>query len=186
LTIFRWQLKNDIFYFYFYLLLWSKMNFKFHNMMIWCSRNINVENIQNSLMNKKKEKQHLSEIKSFVTLQMSLMPLFDQFNASLMNKSMYLFYLFPPNSYWPQMWLMLQKLLFQINTVLLNSPFSKESWNKNLNNCLTLIIIINISRASLISEGSCDTEDWSNDDKFSFDHRNKLHFTVDSHRKLII
>jgi len=27
----------------------------------------------------------------------------------------------------------------------------------------------------VICEGSCDTEDWSNDDKFSFDHRNKLH-----------
>jgi len=29
----------------------------------------------------------------------------------------------------------------------------------------------------VVSEGSCDTEDWSNDDKF----RNKLHFTVYSH-----
>jgi len=28
-----------------------------------------------------------------------------------------------------------------------------------------------------------DTEDWSNDDKFSFDHRNKLHFTTYPHRK---
>jgi len=34
----------------------------------------------------------------------------------------------------------------------------------------------------VISEGSCDTEDWSNDDKFSFDHRNKLHFTIDNSR----
>jgi len=25
----------------------------------------------------------------------------------------------------------------------------------------------------MISEGSCDTEDWRNDDKFSFDHSNK-------------
>jgi len=29
---------------------------------------------------------------------------------------------------------------------------------------------------------SCDTEDWSNDDKF----RNKLHFTIYSHRKHMI
>jgi len=35
----------------------------------------------------------------------------------------------------------------------------------------------------VIREGSCDTEDWSNDDKISFDHRNKLHFTVYSHRE---
>jgi len=38
----------------------------------------------------------------------------------------------------------------------------------------------------VISEGSCDTEDWSNDDKFRFDHRNKLHFTVYSHIKQMI
>jgi len=38
----------------------------------------------------------------------------------------------------------------------------------------------------MICGGSCDTEDWSNDDKFSFDHRNKLHFTGYSHRKLMI
>jgi len=43
----------------------------------------------------------------------------------------------------------------------------------------TLIIIINVSWASnhhirVISEGSCDTEDWSNDAELSFDHRNKL------------
>jgi len=35
----------------------------------------------------------------------------------------------------------------------------------------------------VICEGSCDTEDWSNDDKFSFDHRNKLRFIIYSHRK---
>jgi len=34
----------------------------------------------------------------------------------------------------------------------------------------------------MISEGSCDTEDWSNDaKKFSFEHiRNKLHFTIEN------
>jgi len=37
----------------------------------------------------------------------------------------------------------------------------------------------------IISAGSCDTEDWSNDAVNSaFDHRNKLHFTIYSHRKL--
>ncbi len=33
----------------------------------------------------------------------------------------------------------------------------------------------------MISEETCDTEDWSNDDDFfffSFDHRNKLHFKI--------
>jgi len=35
----------------------------------------------------------------------------------------------------------------------------------------------------VISEESCDSEDWSNDDKFSFDHTNKLHFTIYSQRK---
>jgi len=38
----------------------------------------------------------------------------------------------------------------------------------------------------VICGGSCDTEDWSNDDKFSFDHRNKLHFNVYSHREQMI
>jgi len=35
----------------------------------------------------------------------------------------------------------------------------------------------------MISEGSCDTEDWSNDAE---NHRNKLHFTVYLHRKQLI
>jgi len=38
----------------------------------------------------------------------------------------------------------------------------------------------------VISGGSCDTEDWSNDDKFSFDHRNKLYCTIYSHRTQMI
>jgi len=47
-------------------------------------------------------------------------------------------------------------------------------------NRLTLIIIRNVSWASnphirVISEGSCDTEDWSNDAE---NHRNKLHFNI--------
>ncbi len=31
----------------------------------------------------------------------------------------------------------------------------------------------------MISEGPCDTEDWSNEaENFSFDHKNKLHFKI--------
>ncbi len=38
----------------------------------------------------------------------------------------------------------------------------------------------------MISEGSCDTEDWSNDaENTAAHHRNKLHFTIYSHRKQI-
>jgi len=36
----------------------------------------------------------------------------------------------------------------------------------------------------MISEGSCDTEDWSNDGENSgLHHRNKLHFKIYSNRK---
>jgi len=36
----------------------------------------------------------------------------------------------------------------------------------------------------VISEGSCGTEDWSNDAVNSaFDHKNKLHFKIYSNRK---
>ncbi len=36
----------------------------------------------------------------------------------------------------------------------------------------------------MISEGSCDTEDWSNDGAISaLHHRNKLHFKIDSDKK---
>ncbi len=36
----------------------------------------------------------------------------------------------------------------------------------------------------MISEGSCDTEDWSNDaENTAAHHRNKLHFNRYSHRK---
>ncbi len=35
----------------------------------------------------------------------------------------------------------------------------------------------------MISEGSCDTEDWSNDaENSALHHRNKLYFTIYSHR----
>ncbi len=48
----------------------------------------------------------------------------------------------------------------------------------------TFVIIIHVSCAvnqhiRIISEGSCDTEDWSNDTENSaLNHRNKLHFNV--------
>ncbi len=36
----------------------------------------------------------------------------------------------------------------------------------------------------MISEGSCDTEDWSNDaENSALHHRNKLHFKIYSNRK---
>ncbi len=53
----------------------------------------------------------------------------------------------------------------------------------------TLIIIINSSWAAdqhirMISEGSCDTEDWSNDaENSALYHRNKLHFKIYSTSK---
>jgi len=64
-----------------------------------------------------------------------------------------------------------------------------DSFHANMN-CVQLIII-DVCLSSdphirVICEGSCDTEDWSNDDKFSFDHRNKLQFTIYSHRKQMI
>ncbi len=38
----------------------------------------------------------------------------------------------------------------------------------------------------MISEGSCDTEDWSNDaENTALYHRNKLHFEIDYKRKLL-
>ncbi len=39
----------------------------------------------------------------------------------------------------------------------------------------------------MISEGSCDTEDWSNDaEKLALHHRNKLHFKIYYNRKRFI
>ncbi len=38
----------------------------------------------------------------------------------------------------------------------------------------------------MISEGSCDTEDWSNDaENSALHHRNKLHFKMYSNRKQV-
>ncbi len=48
---------------------------------------------------------------------------------------------------------------------------------------VTMIILRNVSRAAnqfikIISEGSCDTEDWSNDENAALHHRNKLHLKI--------
>ncbi len=53
----------------------------------------------------------------------------------------------------------------------------------------SMLIIINVSWAAnhhnrMISEGSCDAEDWSNDaENSSAHHRNEWHFTIYSNRK---
>ncbi len=62
-------------------------------------------------------------------------------------------------------------------------------------NCKTNIYYTKISKISsevnqhirMISEGSCDTEDWSNDvENSALHHMNKLHFTIYSHRKQLL
>jgi len=89
-----------------------------------------------------------------------------------------------------------QKLqLNLINAVLFDFLSIKVSWkikcitvSSKISLLSTLIIIINVSwssdhhiRVHIISEGSC-----SNDDKFSFDHRNESCFNIYSYRKLMI
>ncbi len=75
--------------------------------------------------------------------------------------------------------IMLQKILFQINSVLLNFLFTARSWKIKYITVSriifeaselfsALIIIRNVSWAEnqyirIISKGSCDTENWSND-----------------------
>ena len=61
---------------------------------------------------------------------------------------------------------MLQKIIFQINE-LLNFLFNKEYWEKCVHKYFVQLYT-NVSWAAdhhirMISEGSCDTEDWSND-----------------------
>ncbi len=70
------------------------------------------------------------------------------------------------------------------------SWFPQKYWAENL--FLTLIMIRNVSWAAnqnirMISEGSCDTEDWSNDNvkNLVLHHRNKSHFTIYLNRKLL-
>ncbi len=68
------------------------------------------------------------------------------------------------------------KNLFQISVLLSTTIWTAQLFSK-------LIIIRNVSWAAnhhyirMISEGSCDTEDWSIDaEKSALHHRNKLHF----------
>jgi len=76
-----------------------------------------------------------------------------------------------------------EKLMF-----LFIKTLQKDQRNWSIDPNYPLIIIINVSWSSdlhikVICEGSCDTEDWSNDAE---NHRNKLHFTIYSHRKQMI
>ncbi len=86
------------------------------------------------------------------------------------------------------------QFLFEINAVLLNFLFIKE-FRKNVAQIYSAAVLfsslikINVSWAanqyiSMISGGSCDTEDWSNDAENSALHlRNKLHLRIYSNRK---
>ncbi len=49
----------------------------------------------------------------------------------------------------------------------------------------TTIPLVENQYIRMISEGSCDTEDWSNDaENSALHHRNKLHFKIYSNRKI--
>ncbi len=67
--------------------------------------------------------------------------------------------------------------------------FHKHMKQSKLFLTLIIIIIITVSWAAnqhirIISEGSWNTEDWSNDaENSALHHMNKLHFTIYSHRK---
>ncbi len=58
------------------------------------------------------------------------------------------------------------------------SSFIQESLKKILSSTTDSTLIIN-QHIRMISEGSCDTEDWSNDaEKSDLIHRNELYFKV--------
>jgi len=90
------------------------------------------------------QKQHLFEIESFCNIMNIVTVTLDQFNASLLNKNM--------------------------------NFLKKKTQSPNLQTCSSKILIMrsidnynNVSRSSDrhirgISEGSCDTVDWSDDD----------------------
>ncbi len=51
----------------------------------------------------------------------------------------------------------------------------------------SVLIIIANQHILMISEGSCDTEDWSNDaENSALHHRNKLHSKIYSNRKTVL
>ncbi len=70
------------------------------------------------------------------------------------------------------------------------SPEKSHNFHKNIKPHKCLQYWLNVSWAEnlniiLISEGSCDTEDWSTDaENSALHHRNKLYFKIHSNRKL--
>ncbi len=70
-----------------------------------------------------------------------------------------------------------------LNFLFIKNP-KKVLWFPQTQLFSSLIIIRNVSWAAnqhirMVSEGSCDTEDWSNDaENSALHHRNKLHFTI--------
>ncbi len=84
--------------------------------------------------------------------------------------------------------IMLQKFIFQINAVLLNFVkkncimVSTKTWSSTLLSTLMIEMFLN-QHIRMISEGSCDTEDWSNDaENTALHHKNKLHLKIYSNR----
>ncbi len=100
---------------------------------------------------------------------------FDQFKASLLNKSINFYNFLLKKLYWLQAFewysICYKSFLFPINAVWI-FLFIKESWKKTKKKLYwtVLNIIINNINVSwtanqsiiMISGGSCDTEDWSN------------------------
>ncbi len=67
----------------------------------------------------------------------------------------------------------------------IKESWKKESWQKyEAAQLFSTLIIINVSWAAnqhirMISEGSCDTEDWSNDaENTALHHRNKWYLKI--------
>jgi len=84
-----------------------------------------------------------------------------------------------------------KKIKIQVNAVLLNFLFCKSITWKNIITVSTKISITrNVAWAVnqhiiMISEGSCDTEDYSNDaENSALHHINKLHFTISLSRRI--
>jgi len=103
-------------------------------------------------LNKKLKKQHPFEMENFYNIINVFTVTFDQFSASLLNKSIItlLFFLsFLPPKFWIVVYRDFHKNIKQQK---LFSKVIKQnvSWTAN-------------QHVSMIAEGSCDTEDWSND-----------------------
>ncbi len=66
------------------------------------------------------------------------------------------------------------------------SPFPQKFQAAQLFSSLIIIALLANQHIRMISEGSCDTEDWSNDaENTALHHRNKLHFKIYYDIKLI-